>query len=70
MKQDIKIVNELLEHARGELCSRYVLGLERARDSIKRGSSAEALRQQREWAEIIRRKKLEKQNAKRNERTK
>jgi hypothetical protein len=52
MKKNLEILDKLLEHAmRGKLCSRYILGLERAMESIKRRSPAVALRQQQQWSE-------------------
>ncbi|MFA5723669.1 MAG: hypothetical protein WC979_05405 [Candidatus Pacearchaeota archaeon] len=59
-QQDISIVNELISHAHGKLCSRYVLGLERARDSIDEGSSENALKEQRDWVKEIEKSKRSK----------
>ena len=57
-KQDaIAIVDKLLINAQGKLCSRYVLGLERARDSLIAGSPDQALKEQREWCDAIERSK-------------
>lgn len=55
----LEIVETLLKNAEGKLCSRYVLGLERARDSIIAGSPDQALKEQREWFDAIERAKLE-----------
>ena len=55
-EKDIEIINALIKQSDGKLCSRYVLGLERARDSIKDGSADKALRQQREWLRNLRKK--------------
>ena len=56
-QKDISIIDELIEHSRGKLCSRYIIGLERARDSLQRGSSKKAIEQQDEWFENIRKAK-------------
>ena len=47
--KDERIVKTLLEHAKGKLCSRYVLGLARALDSIQQGTPKQALDEQRDW---------------------
>jgi len=43
------IIQALLDNAKKKLSSRYVLGLERALDSVKRGSPDISLQEQREW---------------------
>lgn len=49
----IQIIETLIKHGQGKLCSRYILGLERARDSIIRGSPVKALQEQKEWLSSI-----------------
>ena len=57
-KQDaIAIVDKLLVNAQGKLCSRYVLGLERAKESLERESAEQSLKEQREWLDAIERAK-------------
>lgn len=50
IKIDLQIIDELLKHARGKLCSRYVLGLGRAYDSLKIQDAKPALQEQYAWA--------------------
>lgn len=52
----VSIVETLLKHAKGKLCGRYVLGLERALYSVRKGSAKEMLDEQRDWFENRRKK--------------
>jgi len=44
------IIQALINNAKGKLTSRYILGLERALDSVKRGNPHQAIKEQKEWA--------------------
>lgn len=63
-EKDLKIVRALIKHATGELCSRYILGLRRAEESIRKGSPKDALEEQEAWAENIKESKAKKKQNK------
>ena len=57
MKKCEKIIQKLIDNAKGKLSSRYVLGLERALDSVRRGSPDISLQEQKDWMDASKKKK-------------
>ena len=51
-----QIIQTLIDNAKKKLSSRYVLGLERALDSVKRGSPDISLQEQKDWIDASKRK--------------